>query len=235
MTTAAYSNVGRRPGINQDNYCILEKTKNNRKMVLAVLCDGLGGLARGELASKTVILSFQKWFHEQAGLFMEDWNEQNIQNSWDELLEQCNRKIYQFGFANNLSIGTTVSAVILFAGRFLIMHIGDCRIYELGDSCKQLTRDQVLSKERCSVLLQCVGAGRLLKPQVVCGNCGRAYFICSDGFYHLVSGEEICRSLANGTLSGSRHCQRMLEQMGWNAMQRGENDNLSAIYIRVGR
>ena len=43
---------------------------------------------------------------------------------------------------NNIMLGTTVSAMLMFKDEFYIVHVGDSRVYELTDSVRILTKDQ---------------------------------------------------------------------------------------------
>ena len=52
---AAHSDVGIVKKINQDSVLVKIAQTNHDKVCLCVVCDGMGGLADGELASATVI------------------------------------------------------------------------------------------------------------------------------------------------------------------------------------
>lgn len=100
--------------------------------MLAAVCDGLGGLQKGELASAEVIRGLAGWFRtewprlrEQAG------GEAEILKSWDRLLVEKNQELVNYGIQNGLQLGTTVSAMLLADGCYYILHVGDCRIYEI--------------------------------------------------------------------------------------------------------
>jgi len=52
---AAHSDVGIKKNTNQDSLLIKVAQTNRGKVCLCVVCDGMGGLSKGELASATVI------------------------------------------------------------------------------------------------------------------------------------------------------------------------------------
>lgn len=52
---AAKSDVGRVKKINQDSYCIKSASTAIGNLVMAVVCDGMGGLKQGEVASSRVM------------------------------------------------------------------------------------------------------------------------------------------------------------------------------------
>lgn len=61
----AETDVGIAKDTNQDSILIKHADSQVGELVLAVICDGMGGLAKGELASATVIREFSRWFDEE--------------------------------------------------------------------------------------------------------------------------------------------------------------------------
>lgn len=59
------SEVGIKKSVNQDSLCIKNARLNNHDVLMAVVCDGMGGLSKGELASASVIRAFSKWFETE--------------------------------------------------------------------------------------------------------------------------------------------------------------------------
>ena len=62
---SANTDVGIVKKTNQDSLTVKVINTKQGKMVLAVLCDGMGGLAKGEVASASVIHAFDRWTQEQ--------------------------------------------------------------------------------------------------------------------------------------------------------------------------
>ena len=60
----AHSDVGIKKNTNQDSVLIKEASTDYGKILLAVVCDGMGGLAKGEVASAALIKTFSSWFEE---------------------------------------------------------------------------------------------------------------------------------------------------------------------------
>ena len=58
---AGQTDVGIVKSTNQDSLLVKKITTDYGGMVFAILCDGMGGLAKGELASATVIRAFDEW------------------------------------------------------------------------------------------------------------------------------------------------------------------------------
>ena len=65
LMTAYATDVGIEKNTNQDSLSIQTAQTDRGTVILAVVCDGMGGLQKGELASANVILAFRKWFEEK--------------------------------------------------------------------------------------------------------------------------------------------------------------------------
>lgn len=59
---ACYTDKGKRKEVNQDALLVSQALYHGREIVLAVICDGMGGLKQGELASAEVVGAFDTWF-----------------------------------------------------------------------------------------------------------------------------------------------------------------------------
>lgn len=61
--SATYNtDIGIRKETNQDSVALRIIDTPEGQATFAIVCDGMGGLSKGELASKEVILSFCRWF-----------------------------------------------------------------------------------------------------------------------------------------------------------------------------
>ena len=61
---AYYTDVGIKKKNNQDSLAIKIAETPKGSAVFAIICDGMGGLAKGELASKEVICAYCDWFEK---------------------------------------------------------------------------------------------------------------------------------------------------------------------------
>lgn len=59
---AAESDIGIAKSVNQDSLCVKVAETELGNAALLLICDGMGGLAMGELASAEVVQSFSEWF-----------------------------------------------------------------------------------------------------------------------------------------------------------------------------
>ncbi len=60
---AAYTDIGIQKETNQDSICVRRAAFSEaEETVLAVVCDGMGGLKKGEVASAAAVNAFGTWF-----------------------------------------------------------------------------------------------------------------------------------------------------------------------------
>ena len=118
----AVTDVGNVKKVNQDSLTI--KTAHSRwgDVCIAVICDGLGGLAQGEVASGNVVLAFDKCFNNEFLHSVEDWTKESIQNAWEELIVSMNEKIQAYGEQQGVELGTTLTVALFLTGntRYLV-------------------------------------------------------------------------------------------------------------------
>ena len=62
ITVCGQTFVGAAKSINQDAYCALSAETSLGDAALLAVCDGVGGLASGEVASSAAIRELSRWF-----------------------------------------------------------------------------------------------------------------------------------------------------------------------------
>lgn len=246
------TDIGIKKKTNQDSMLLKGYSVNNKDVLLAVICDGMGGMEKGELASATVVRAFSDWFEKDYMSSNMNVSDEKVSECWQNILENANKKLIAYGKENQLQLGTTVSAVLLDSdGHYLFGHVGDTRIYKLSETLHQLTEDHTfIAREikrgnmtieeakkdnRRNVLLQCIGVNEFFEPQYENGrlDSGAALLLCSDGFRHMLSEDEIYESLnPHKNLDEAQIKEKLREMIEWNK-QRMETDNISAIYIKL--
>lgn len=263
-TVAAQTDIGTTKTVNQDSLMVKVAKTAYGETALAVICDGMGGLEQGEVASALVVRIYERWFLEEfPQLIADGFSEAQLEAIWHQMANDCNGTIRERSrrHAPDLSMGTTLTAVLFWQGRYYISHVGDCRVYAMGNGMEQLTMDQTyVAREvalghmtpeqaendlRRNVLLQCIGILDSVEPDFSYGDLyeGDSFLICSDGFRHVLSDAELYG-----------YCHTALEDMAWEkenrldnshimngqlrylidmGKERGERDNISAILVKV--
>lgn len=251
---AHHTDIGIKKKTNQDSLLVKGLTDGNEELLLAVLCDGMGGMAKGELASAIVVRAMSDWI---AGAYIgkgDGPTPKEIQEQWRKLFFSVNKKLVCYGEENGVRLGTTATAILLFNnGAYLIGHIGDTRIYRITEQglMEQLTEDhtfvareirrgnmtpeQAATDSRRNVLLQCIGVDSELNPQFAEGRLaeGDGVLLCSDGFRHELSREELGEALRPDRFFGEDGIRRKLAELTELNKRRKETDNISAVYVKM--
>lgn len=249
-TAIAQTDIGISKSTNQDSVLIRHASTDIGEVMMAIICDGMGGLAKGELASATVIRAFSAWFDQVLPMELTRPDMQVIGAKWALMLKELNQKILAYGNSIGTSLGTTFSGVLFVNDQYVIAHVGDTRIYSMSSGLRQLTTDQTFvareisrgnmtpeqakTDKRRNLLLQCVGASKNVEPQVIRGTAQKGgYMICSDGFRHEISEKEIFDSLNPASLTDKDTMQKKARFLIEQVKSRRERDNISVVVIKA--
>ena len=246
----AETDIGNVKDTNQDSVLVKHASTPSGEVLMACMCEGMGGLSRGELASATVIRAFNAWFEKMLPYDLVEPDLHVIGSKWTLLLKELNVKIMKFGLANRGNLGTTFTGMLFIGDEYMIVHIGDSRAYYLGSELRLLTEDQTYVQREINrgnmtpeqaktdpkrnMLLQCVGASRSIEPVVIYGKTEKgAYMLCSDGFRHEISTREMYESLNPVNLINKNamhsNCRYLIDLV----KSRKERDNISVILIKT--
>lgn len=250
-TAIAETDIGITKNTNQDSILVKHASMDSGEVMLAVICDGMGGLSKGELASATVIKAFSEWFDKELPYELESLDMNVIGGKWTLMLKDINLKILEYSQnCGGKGMGTTFSGILFVNDRYVIAHVGDSRIYHIGNTLNQLTSDQTFiareisrgtmtpeqakTDKRRNLLLQCVGASQTVDPQIIYGTAERgAYMLCSDGFRHEISQEEMYESLNPINLINKQAMHSNVRYLIELVKMRQERDNISAVLIKA--
>ena len=185
MIAAAMTDRGIVKQSNQDCMCFLQAETSRGPIALAMICDGMGGLQKGEVASATLTRMFARWFETELPMQIEAFDWRGVIDQWNRMILNAAQQLSAYGARNGVRLGTTVTAMLFFEYHYLIAHVGDSRVYEISDTIRQMTEAQTLvAREvrqglitaeqaehdpRRNVLLQCVGASASMKPDILIG------------------------------------------------------------------
>lgn len=251
---AAHTDIGIRKQTNQDSVLIHLADTPYGPACLAVICDGMGGLANGELASASVIRAFSNWFRTVFPTLIAggDWDDLRLERSWDDLLHEQNDRITEYGMVHHSRMGTTAVSLLLFQNRYHVANVGDSRAYCCtAGNIVQLTKDQSfvqreidlgrLTPEQArnhpqrSVLLQCIGASDFIDVDFFHGSNEEeaVFFLCSDGFRHVVTEEEIFAQLNPRNVRNEEEMQDRAVYLTDLNKFRKESDNISVALVRT--
>lgn len=249
---SASTDAGNVKTTNQDSVSVQLLEIDGQQLVFAILCDGMGGLQKGELASASVIHAFRNWEEERLPWMLQrGLRDNDIRQEWSRLITECNKKIQAYGWEQGVRLGTTATVLLLTASRYYVANVGDSRAYELQTQVTQITRDHtVVAREielghltpqqaetdpRRSVLLQCIGASEEVYADFFFGTprSDSVYLLCSDGFRHKITQEEMLAYLEPYRMNCTENMQQNEQALIQLIKERNERDNITVATIRT--
>lgn len=216
---------------NEDSLCVRQITRNGKDYLLAVICDGIGGLSQGENASSYVvngmITAFQKMVKRSAKL-----SSRKARNLFYRQIYRCHKGLWEYGRKQGIELGTTLSMLVIVGNRGYLFHVGDSAFF-----CgrKKLKKRTVCHHSQSGALLQAVGNGRNPKLQFsmfrIHKNC--VYLLASDGFYRRYETGICNKEWIREAVCDEKKIGELLINTKEKVQELGEKDNISAICIRT--
>ena len=215
--------------------------------LLVVVCDGMGGMQGGQIASTTAVTTIMSFF-------------ENIDKQADpamtlvKAINEANAQIIAKGQEdpNLRGMGTTVTALLKTPKSAIVAHVGDSRIYQFRGGKKvfrtfdhsmvfEMVKKKVLTEEQArlsaqsNVILKALG----VKPEVEveCHEIpylkGDRFVLCSDGFWGAMPEEDFIalvtkKANANQVLTTTAN---KVEAIG--KEKGGDYDNLTAAIVEI--
>ncbi len=187
----------------------------------AVVCDGLGGRADGDRASRMACELFEAFVDE-----LPEWLDANeLIHRIKHWFQSANEAILAAASGNGMA--TTMTGLLLYYDQAYLLNSGDSRVYRLRyENFRQLTKDHS-ERERMgdasvpsNLMYNCLGISDafidVTPTRVVPGD---RYVICSDGLSDYVAEEKIERD--------SDNVRNLLRD----ALEEGAPDNVTIIVI----
>lgn len=251
---AAYTDTGIQKETNQDSICVRRAAVAGiGETVLAVVCDGMGGLKKGEVASASAVNAFGAWFDASLlrlpALCGSDFSQ--VRHQWVTLVEELHHDLLRYSGEAKVQLGTTVAVFFAYGDRYITMNIGDSRVYERKKKLRQLTQDQSLVAREIAagriteeesrhhpqrnILLQCLGAGEQITPVFTEGKVQNdaLYLLCSDGLCHELSPAELADRFQAVYLKSKDAMTSALHEATELCKRRGESDNITSILLKT--
>lgn len=248
--STAVTDQGTTRSSNQDSIVLKHVETPAGEIVMALVCDGMGGLAKGELASASAVREFSVWFSDVLLPHCEELSASKIAEIWKEKLNILNERIAEYSQDHGLKMGTTFTGLLMINDEVLIVHIGDSRVYHNDEELRLMTTDhtfverevqlghltpeQAKTDRRRNMLLQCLGGSHQLDPQIIIEPVQPGfYLLCSDGFRHEIADHEMHAALNPGELVTRDLMKKRILEMIEVVKNRNERDNISVVLIQV--
>ncbi|MDD3223246.1 MAG: serine/threonine-protein phosphatase [Clostridium sp.] len=251
LMVGAASDKGNVREVNQDNILVEIGEYEGKDFGMFVVCDGLGGLTSGEIASKMAIVRLKKWWEEELIYLIKRNLENDLQRILAKIIKEINRNIIEYGIEIESNVGTTLSLIFIYKGKYYVAHVGDSRIYCLKNEIVQVTEDhsyvsykvknhmmtadEAKKSNEKNLLLQCVGVKNNLDIFFTVGEIkqNEIFIICSDGFYNKLEKKDVTKHIKANEDFDNETLQETSEELVQIVKNRGETDNISVILVGV--
>ena len=239
----SFYQLGRRD--NQEDARFPDSDKPENPLPFFVVCDGVGGLDKGEVASRTVCESFEETLSEF------DWSEKLEVSDFENALGKAYEALSDVVNSSTKDMATTMTFVGFHRGGATMAHIGDSRIYhirpEVGIMYRSddhslvnalvrsgnITAEQAINHPQSNFItrsMSCVDAGddysaaTLVETTDI--NAGDYFFLCTDGVLDRVSDEKLLMILEK-QVSDAEKCGELAR------LSADSSDNNTAMLIGV--
>lgn len=232
-----YTDVGRVRQRNED------AAKVSPDLSLYAVADGMGGHRAGDRASRIAVQTLHDFFSDaDAGEGLEP------EGTVRAAFEAANRNIIEdaSGRPDRLGMGTTLTALMLVEGGYLIGHVGDSRALRVRDGqIEQLTDDHSIvaaqvreggmTEEEARnhpmrhVLSRCMGCEPDPEVDVLGGEIrdGDVFVLGSDGLTGAI-GADLVLQTVNGAADAATASKDLVEL----ARDKDGSDNITAVVVR---
>lgn len=228
------SDIGNYRENNEDSIYISSKQQNGVQLCFGLVCDGIGGMRDGEIASGLICERLGRWF-EETDSYSGDFEE--LSNSLLRQIYKVNSTIIERMQVEDIQTGSTLAAVLAAESNFIALNVGDSRIYRISGKVMQISKDDVvLTSEKGNRvrtrLSQCIGNVPNIYVNTVTGvvDRGEAFIICSDGLYKHITDRKLV-SAARWS-SNDRSCEKGARRLIEYVKKKGERDNISAVILK---
>ena len=240
MKIVAKTDIGKKRNSNQDSYAAGELPNS---VAWAIVCDGMGGAAGGNVASSNAVKIISERITSS---YRPGMSPISIKNMLISAITAANISIYDMSRVNKEldGMGTTVVCTVVVDGTAFIAHAGDSRAYAITeDSIVQLTKDhsvvqqlvengEITAKEakthpRKNLITRALGVDADIKIDY----CEYDFkendilILCTDGFTNYVENDEFLSIVDNNSY------YEIADKLVEAANNNGGGDNITVVAL----
>ncbi len=243
------TNVGLKRDHNEDAFYLPVDER------LAIVADGMGGHASGEVASRMAVDTIAGYFHdtedeqEITWPFKVDRGNAHGINRMTTAIKLANQEIFEEAERNPEchGMGTTVVSALFLDDALVVGHVGDSRLYRVRDGAiEQITEDHSLLNDYVRmkrltgsviaafphkyVIVRALGMKSSVEVDILLEHprLGDLYLLCSDGLSGMISDPDIA-ALAGEESDLDKLCERLIAS----ANEHGGEDNITVVCARL--
>jgi protein phosphatase len=247
MSFASETHTGLIREVNEDSFCYIADPGDGGN-ALAVIADGIGGHAHGDIASGLCCEHFiASWERRKAGAFTEERDAIDFMRS---TIAECNAIIYAENCRRQMPqpMGTTLVSAFFTADAIIVAHAGDSRLYAMrNDILQRLTEDhsfvaEMVRAQRLSardasthpfshIISKSLGPASDVEPEINIFKRypGDRFLLCSDGLTAHLSEHRIEEIMRN-----SQTPRNTIDLLMKETLICGAEDNVTMICVYLG-
>lgn len=232
------TDIGRVRLSNEDQAAALTNASGN---VLLVVCDGMGGSSKGDLASSLAINTIVSSYKNHKGFL-----NRYFAKYWvGKIIREANRSIYEQAQSNQAyhGMGTTITLLLILKDVAILGHVGDSRCYFLSHSRElvqmsedqtyvgyllrtgQITPEEALTHPKRHVLMNALGVYPSASIAITSfPYTGESVLLCSDGLYNNVPLSDIA-----SVMRGDDSVEQKANELIAIGNKNGGSDNIAVV------
>ncbi|OGN91127.1 MAG: hypothetical protein A2Y88_00245 [Chloroflexi bacterium RBG_13_48_10] len=210
------------------------------------IADGMGGHARGDLASSLTIQTILQRVVTEVEAFRK-FSKDEFTSWLKQTIQEANQVVYESRINADNDMGSTLVCGLLVGNQAYLAHLGDSRVYMLREKfIQQLSTDHSLVQQlvangeisqdearlhpQRNVILRCLGENPQVEVDVYTQDLlpGDKLLLCSDGLSGMLDDLKI-QIVSNESQSPQMACDYLVDT----ANLAGGMDNISIILVEV--
>ena len=241
MRACGKTDVGLRRHENQDTFAV----EQGEKLLIAVVCDGMGGAEGGQIASSVAVETFMK---EMRALIRADMTAEQLRELASFCVAKANTAVYQRALQDPAyqGMGTTLVSAVAEEKYAIVCNIGDSRAYLIRDgeitrithdhSVVQtlvengnITAEEARTHPNRNLITRALGVSANIVPEY--NRCeietGDILLLCTDGLTNMVADDDIAQVLREVPFFDATSI--LVDR----ALQAGGQDNITVLLMGV--
>jgi serine/threonine protein phosphatase PrpC/CRP-like cAMP-binding protein len=248
LSVSSVSDVGRERELNEDSFL------SDETLRLYVVCDGMGGHAAGEIASRHTATTIADAVKKNAALIAAvergEQTHEAVAQMLRSAIEQASAELFDMGKKDRAKkgMGTTCTAVLVVGGKGVLGHVGDSRCYLVRQGkLHQLSEDHTFLQEAIrygmmtpeqakqsshgNIVTRAVGPLESVMVDTLVFDfvTGDTLLLCSDGMHqYFEDAAELARIVG---VEGA--IDNVAGKLVGLANERGGSDNVTTVVVRA--
>ena len=247
---AAKTDPGMKRQQNEDYFLPMEEER------LFIVADGMGGHAKGEVASKLAAETLKEFFvrtrdEDATWPYKMDRQLSYVENRLVCGIKLSNWKVHESATKDPMckGMGTTIVTCMVSGEKIYFGHVGDSRAYRMrGNEIKQMTRDHSLLEDykeakpdmteeeqrnfpHKNVITRALGMRETvqvdIRPEPI--QVGDVFMLCCDGLTGMIDDQRIAEIIRNADEDLDKCVTDLVDQ----ANKNGGVDNITVIVMRT--